>query len=102
MLNLCNERLLSLSKDVNNPKWKPLNMSAGLNSRNRRVAKQRTKNNWYKGKTEVEPPTPPEMKAKGFSIHREQGEHPIQEEAGHAEQSSPCDGYSAKTEQPAG
>ena len=26
------ERLLSLSKDVNNPRWKPLHMSAGWNS----------------------------------------------------------------------
>ena len=40
------ERLLSLSKDVNNPKWKPLHMAAGWNSRNRRVAKQRAKTNW--------------------------------------------------------
>ena len=50
------ERLLSLSLDVNNHRWKPLHMAAGWNSRNRKVAKQRTKNNWYKGKTEVEPP----------------------------------------------
>ena len=53
------ERLLSLSNDVNNLKWKPLHMSAGWNSRNRRMAKQRTKNNWYKRNIEVEPPTSP-------------------------------------------
>ena len=54
-------------------------MSAGWNSRNRRMAKQRTKNNWYKGKTEVEPPTPSEqgIQATGFSIHQEKEEHPI-------------------------
>ena len=51
------ERLLSLSKDLNNPKWKPLHMAASWNSRNRRIAKQRSKTNWYKGKEEVEPPT---------------------------------------------
>ena len=35
------ERLLSLSKDIKNPKWKPLHMAAGWNARNRRIAKQR-------------------------------------------------------------
>jgi hypothetical protein len=40
------ERLLSMSLDVNNPRWKPLHMAAGWNFRNRRVAKQWTKNNW--------------------------------------------------------
>ena len=50
------ERLLSLSLDTSNPKWKPLHMSAGWNERNRRIAKQRVKNGWYKGKTEVDPP----------------------------------------------
>ena len=67
------ERLLSLSLDVNNPRWKPLHIAAGWNSRNRRVAKQRTKNNRYKGKTEVEPPTSPkqEIEATRFSIHQE-------------------------------
>jgi len=66
------ERILSLSLNVNNPRWKPLHMAAGWNSRNRRVAKQRSKNNWYMGKTEVEPPTSPKqrIKATGFSIHQ--------------------------------
>ena len=65
------ERLLSLSKDLNNPRWKPLHLSAGWNSKNRRVAKLRTKNNWYRGRTEVEHPTDPkqEQKASKFSIH---------------------------------
>jgi hypothetical protein len=31
------ERLLSLSKDLNNPRWKPLHSSAGWNSKNRRL-----------------------------------------------------------------
>ena len=52
------ERLLSLSRDTTNPRWKPLHMSASWNSRNRRVAKQLSKSSWYKGKTEVEPPSP--------------------------------------------
>ena len=33
-------------------------MSASWNSRNRRLAKQLSKSSWYKGKTEVEPPSP--------------------------------------------
>ena len=37
------ERLLSLSRDIENPKWKPLHLSAGWNSRNRRIAKLRSK-----------------------------------------------------------
>ena len=67
------ERLLSLSKDLNNPRWKPLHLSAGWNFKNRRVAKLRTKNNWYRGRTEVEHPTDPkqEQKASKFSIHQE-------------------------------
>ena len=31
-------------------------MAAGWNARNRRIAKQRSKTSWYKGKDEVEPP----------------------------------------------
>ena len=50
------ERLLSLSMDKKNPKWKPLHMAAGWNARNRRIAKQRSKTSWYKGKSEVEQP----------------------------------------------
>ena len=50
------ERLLSLSKDLENPRWKPLHMARGWNARNRRLAKQRSKTGWYKGKAEVEPP----------------------------------------------
>ena len=33
-------------------------MSASWNSKNRRVAKQLSKSNWYKDKSEVQPPTP--------------------------------------------
>ena len=50
------ERLLSLSKDRNNPKWKPLHMAGSWNSRNRRMAKLRARDNWFKGSQEVEPP----------------------------------------------
>ena len=50
------ERLLSLSKDKTNPKWRPLHMSASWNSKNRRIAKQLNKTSWYKGKVPVEPP----------------------------------------------
>ena len=53
------ERLLSLSLDEGNPRWKPLHLSARWNAKNRRVAKQRTKNNWYKGKSVVDPPVCP-------------------------------------------
>ena len=51
------ERLLSLSRDTKNPRWKPLHMPSRWNAKNRRVAKLRSKNNLYNGKTEVEPPT---------------------------------------------
>ena len=51
------ERLLSLSKDIHNPKWKPLHMPASWNNRNRRIAKMTAKTTWYKGKKEVPPPT---------------------------------------------
>ena len=33
------ERLLSLSRDLSNPRWKPFHMAAGWNAKNRRVAK---------------------------------------------------------------
>ena len=52
------ERLLSLSKDKDNIKWKPLHMAGNWNGRNRRMAKLRSRDNWYKGKTEVAPPGP--------------------------------------------
>ena len=45
------ERLLFLSKDKRNPRWKPLHMAAGWNARNIRIAKQKAKTSWYKGKT---------------------------------------------------
>ena len=41
------EKLLSLSKDITNPKWKPVHMAAGWNARNRRVAKQRSKTSFH-------------------------------------------------------
>jgi hypothetical protein len=61
------------SRDVNNPRWKPLHVAAGWNSRKRRVAKQRSKTSWYKGKADVEPPTSiqEEENAARFSIHKE-------------------------------
>ena len=40
------ERLLSLSKDIGNPKWKPLHMAGNWNGRNRRMAKLRSRDNW--------------------------------------------------------
>ena len=56
------ERLLSLSKDFSNPKWKPLHVAGKFNARNRRVAKLRTKGNWFKGKTVVDQPDENEKK----------------------------------------
>ena len=50
------ERLLSLSRDTGNPRWKPLHMAGKFNSRNRRMAKLKSKCNWYKGRQEVGPP----------------------------------------------
>ena len=50
------ERLLSLSKDKSNPKWKPLNMAGSWNQKNRRLAKQRSKSNWFKGRQEIPGP----------------------------------------------
>ena len=40
------ERLLSLSKDKENVKWKPLHMAGSWNGRNRRMAKLRSRDNW--------------------------------------------------------
>ena len=51
------ERLLSLSKDIGNPRWKPLHLAASWNAKNRSNAKKLSKTNWYKGKSQVEPPT---------------------------------------------
>ena len=71
-------RLLSLSRDVKNPKWKPLHMTAGWNARNRRIAKQRSKTSWYKGKAEVEPPPQSSIKVEVGSIHEEEDYQPEQ------------------------
>ena len=67
------ERLLSLSKDTGNSRWKPLHLAAGWNSRNRRNVKLRSKTSWYKGKPEVEQPRNPrrELESSRFSIHKE-------------------------------
>ena len=73
-------RLLSLSKDLNNPRWKPLHMARGWNSRNRRLAKQRSKNNWYKGKTEVEPPSSIQEEGKAGKFTFKQEDSSIHEE----------------------
>ena len=48
------ERLLSLSKDIGNPRWKPLHLAASWNAKSRRNAKKLSKTNWYKGKSEVD------------------------------------------------
>ena len=48
------ERLLSLSKDIGNPRWKPLHLAASWNAKNRRNFKKLAKTNWYKGKSEIE------------------------------------------------
>ena len=44
------ERKLSLSKDKNNPKWKPLHQPAGFNIQARRRTKLLGKSNWFKKK----------------------------------------------------
>ena len=49
------ERLLSLSKDTENPRLKPLHLAANWNSRNRTTAKMLSKTNWFKGKSVLEP-----------------------------------------------
>jgi hypothetical protein len=69
------ERLLSLSRDTKNPRWKPLHMPARWNARNRRIAKMKAKNNWYKGRNEVEPPT-------GSSRMEDDQEEKVCQEAG--------------------
>jgi hypothetical protein len=66
------ERLLSLSKDKGNPRWKPLHMAAGWNAKNRRIAKQRAKTSWYKGKSEVDPPANTSTHLEEASIHEEE------------------------------
>ena len=62
------ERLLSLSKDITNPRWKPLHMAGSWNARNRRMAKLKSKNNWYKGKEEVPPPSNHQDRGAGTRI----------------------------------
>ena len=56
----------------------------------RRMAKQRTKNNWYKGKVEVEPPTSPqdEADAARFTIHQEDPSSPQEETPSQQEEPS--------------
>ena len=69
------ERLLSLSLDTKNPRWKPLHLSAGWNARNRRIAKLRSKTSWYKGKQEVDPPAPmPTSQEEGYTSPEEDQE----------------------------
>ena len=46
------ERKLSLSKDNNNPKWKPLHQPAGFNIQARRRTKLLGKSNWFKKKND--------------------------------------------------
>ena len=81
------ERLLSLSLDTENPKWKPLHMAAGWNEKNRRIAKQRAKNEWYKGRTEVEPPARVSSQDEGVGG----GQTASGEQTGHYS-GSPCPG----------
>ena len=52
------ERLLSLSRDITNPRWKPLHMPRTWNQKNRRMAKLKSKSSWFKGKAEIQPPSP--------------------------------------------
>ena len=48
------ERLLSLSLDRSNPRWKPLHVPGSWNASSRRMAKQKSKGNWFKGKQQEE------------------------------------------------
>ena len=66
------ERLLSLSKDTGNPRWKPLHMAGKFNSKYRRLAKLRAKGSWFKGKAEVDPPNL-EDRNDGESTNRMEG-----------------------------
>ena len=42
------ERRLALSKDLENPKWRPLHEGAGYNAKARRTKKMTAKTNWFK------------------------------------------------------
>ena len=46
-----------MSKDRQYPRWKPLNMAGEFNSKKRRLAKMRSKGNWFKGRQEVDTPS---------------------------------------------
>ena len=48
--------LLRLPNIYHNPKWKPLHMAGSWNQKNRRMAKLRSKSNWFKGKEEIPGP----------------------------------------------
>ena len=47
---------MTLSKDRNNPKVKPLHMAGSWNSKNRRMTTLIARDSWFKGSQEVEPP----------------------------------------------
>ena len=47
-------------------------MAAGWNARNRRIAKQRSKTSWYKGKAEVEPPPTSSIQLEDISFPEEE------------------------------
>ena len=48
------ERMLSLSLEKDHPNWKPLHMPASYKSKERRMAKQVAKTNWFKSRKEQE------------------------------------------------
>jgi hypothetical protein len=48
------ERLLSLSLDKTSPRWKPLHVPGSWNASNRRMAKQKSRSSWFKGKKQEE------------------------------------------------
>lgn len=46
------DRMLSVSRDKTDPKWKPIHVPASFKSRERRISKLLVKTNWFKSREE--------------------------------------------------
>ena len=73
------ERRLALSKDFENPKWRPLHEGAGYNAKARRTKKMTAKTYWFKrnrDKDEADGASPAKKRKKGHSQKINQTQKP--------------------------
>ena len=84
------ERLLSLSKDRKNPKWKPLHLAASWNSKARRVTKMLSKTTWFKekGKEVIRTPAAASTSEKSDDQEPPSNHHAADEETSNGEEMS--------------